>query len=124
MNLTGLHRFFDNLIIGGISRFRRPYSSMLLGGFSSASAARSSLATTVRHMNRNHLVNDAPKVRKSFPETWLWNDISSELSRFVLTSFNKHTRNCAANYHQNYDCFAFIRVEFLLIFLHFKLIYC
>lgn len=117
MNLTGLHRFFDNLIIGGITRLRRPYSSMILRGFSSASAARN-ISTL-----DNHLVNTAPKVRKSFPETWLWNDISGELNRFVLTSFNKHTQNYAANYHQNYDCFAHVCVEFSLIFLRFTLIF-
>lgn len=33
--------------------------------------------------NNNDFVKVAPKVRKSFPETWLWKDISSNISRFV-----------------------------------------
>lgn len=32
---------------------------------------------------KNDFVSVAPKVRKSFPETWLWKDISSNISRFV-----------------------------------------
>lgn len=40
------------------------------------------------NMHSTDNANIAPKVRKLFPETWLWNNYSNDSTRFVLKARN------------------------------------
>lgn len=74
----------DYVIFGGemdeyVNFMSAPIMSepLVLGGLPQPDVPRNSLETS-----------KMPKVRKSFPETWLWIDISPELERFVYIAFN------------------------------------